>query len=84
MEKIDLIVTRHPGLLSGTKKQNGGGIMKTAQEIKLKCKNSAEAMEMAGKLVDGDQDWDNEKTTYTFEDGSQLVCSGPDFWVTER
>ena len=28
--------------------------------------------------VDVDQDWDNETTTYIFEDGSKLECCGPE------
>lgn len=32
-----------------------------------------------------DQDWDNEKTTYTFEDdGSQIIISGPDVEVIDQ
>lgn len=37
------------------------------------------ALDNAG--VESDQDWENETTTWTFEDGSQIVVSGHDVEV---
>jgi hypothetical protein len=55
-----------------------------AQQLKAECKSAADVMERADKMrADADQDWDNETTTYTFEDGSKMVVSGPSFDVTE-
>ena len=34
------------------------------------------ALDNAG--VESDQDWENETTTWTFEDGSQIIVSGSD------
>ena len=31
--------------------------------------------------VSVDQDWDNEATIYTFDDGSKLIVSGPSYEV---
>lgn len=38
-----------------------------------------EAFAAAGH--EGDQDWGNETTAYTFEDGSKIVISGPSVQV---
>ena len=51
--------------------------MNIAQEIKKAVGNDLNAaIEAAEKLEhEVDQDWDNEKTTFTFTDGSQLACT---------
>ena len=33
--------------------------------------------------LDVNQDWDNESTTWTFSDGSQIAISGPDVTVKD-
>lgn len=44
----------------------------------------AGGLEKADKLAeDRDQDWDNEATTFTFEDGSKLRCSYPTLEVVQ-
>lgn len=56
----------------------------TAQQLKAECKSAADVMKRAEQMrADADQDWDNETTTYTFEDGSKLEVSGPLFDVVE-
>ena len=55
-----------------------------AQQLKSECKSAADVMERADQMrAESDQDWDNETTTYTFDDGSKLVVSGPSFDVAE-
>jgi len=55
-----------------------------AETIKAECKNSSDAMDHAAELeADADQDWNNETATFTFEDGSKLAASGPEFWVVK-
>lgn len=55
-----------------------------AQQLKAECETAADVMERAGHMrADADQNWNNETTTYTFEDGSKMVVSGPYFDVTE-
>lgn len=55
-----------------------------AQQLKSECKSAADVMERADQMrAEADQDWDNETTTYTFDDGSKLVVSGPSFDVAE-
>lgn len=52
--------------------------MTQASEILATSRNSTDGMESAEKTaVATDQDWKNESTIYTFEDGSVLVASGP-------
>jgi hypothetical protein len=51
-----------------------------AQELKAECKDAAEAMQRAELLgAKSVQDWFGETTTFTFEDGSRLIVSGPTF-----
>ena len=55
-----------------------------AQQLKAECKSASDVMERAERMrADADQDWENETTIYTFEDGSKLVVSGPSFDVAE-
>lgn len=55
-----------------------------AQQLKAECKSAADVMERAEQMrADADQDWENETTTYTFEDGSKLAVSYPLFDVVE-
>ena len=52
--------------------------MTTANEILMTARNSTEGMEAAEKLATKtNQDWANEVTIFSFEDGSTLVASGP-------
>jgi len=52
--------------------------MTQASEILAAARNSSEGMESAEEVAKStDQDWANEATIYTFEDGSVLVASGP-------
>ena len=55
-----------------------------AQQLKTECKTAADVMERAAELrADADQNWSEETTTYTFEDGSKMVVSGPTFETIE-
>jgi protein-arginine kinase activator protein McsA len=50
--------------------------MNIAQQIaETNHYNAADVME-ALTNVEGDQDWENESTTWTFEDGSKIVVCG--------
>ena len=52
--------------------------MTQAYEILAASRNSTEGMKSAEDVaVSTDQDWGNEATIYSFEDGSVLVASGP-------
>ena len=55
-----------------TEKQNRVNKMNIAQQIKNTFKTSAASFEECEKLGTADQDFENETTTYTFEDGSKL------------
>jgi hypothetical protein len=57
--------------------------MTTANRIVEASKDAIEAMELAqnGPMQDVDQDWDNETTTWTFQDGSKLVVQNSDFFT---
>ena len=49
-----------------------------AQQIKAEAADASEAMELAEiRCALVSQDWAEESTTYTFEDGSKLELSGP-------
>ena len=51
--------------------------MTTAKKILMTAKNSSDGMNAAEKVaVKTDQDWANEATIYSFEDGSTLIASG--------
>lgn len=55
-----------------------------AQKINEECSSAADVMERSEIIgADTDQDWENETTTYTFDDGSKIVVSGPSFEVLE-
>jgi hypothetical protein len=43
--------------------------------------NAIEAAEVV--CAEKEQDWENEKTTFVFYDGSQMVFSGPEKWVID-
>lgn len=52
--------------------------MTQAYEILASSRNSSAAMDTAEEAaVKTEQNWGNESTIYTFEDGSVLVASGP-------
>ncbi len=52
--------------------------MSTASEIIATSRNSTDGMNAAeASATSTDQDWANESTIYSFEDGSVLVASGP-------
>lgn len=52
--------------------------MTTASEILATARNSNDGMNAAESVAAStDQDWANEATLYTFEDGSVLVANGP-------
>lgn len=51
----------------------------TAQAIASTAADAADAMSAADGFCDGDQDWQNETTTWKFEDGSKLIVSGSDY-----
>lgn len=52
--------------------------MTTAAEILATSRNSTDGMNTAESVATStNQDWDNEATIYSFEDGSVLVASGP-------
>lgn len=51
-----------------------------AHQIEVANNNDPIAMMAAIESMDGaeeNQDWKNERSTYTFDDGSALVFSGP-------
>lgn len=51
--------------------------MTTANEILMSSRNAAAGVEAAEKVAaKTDQDWENEATIFSFEDGSVLVASG--------
>lgn len=52
-----------------------------AQDVAHRAKDANEALNLAGEQVEGDQDWENEATRFTFADGSRLDVSGPGFKV---
>jgi hypothetical protein len=52
--------------------------MTTANEILMTSRNCAAGMEAAKKVATKtNQDWKNEATIFSFEDGSTLVACGP-------
>lgn len=52
--------------------------MTTASEILATARNSNDGMNAAESVAASiEQDWENEATLYTFEDGSVLVANGP-------
>ena len=52
--------------------------MSQAHEIMMSSPDAASAIERAEQgATDTEQDWDNERTIFTFEDGSVLLVSGP-------
>jgi hypothetical protein len=58
--------------------------MSNASEFRSRYSNAAElmtALDNAG--VKSDQDWENERTTWTFDDGSQIVVSGSEIDVID-
>jgi len=51
--------------------------MTKASEILATARDCSEGMDLAEKFaVETDQDWYNESTSYTFEDGTVLLASG--------
>lgn len=56
--------------------------MSVAQKIKELNSGFAAALEYADSIaVEADQDWENEVTIFSFEDGSKLKASYPDLTV---
>lgn len=51
----------------------------TAQEIVDNAIDSADAMEFADVICEGDQDWESETTTWTFSYGSRLGVCGSEY-----
>jgi len=60
------------------------GFEATSIAQKIEIENNGDWLDMTtaiGSMSDDaveDQDWANETTTYTFNDGSKLVFNGPD------
>lgn len=43
--------------------------------------NKEQARELAENMsISQEQDWENENTVFTFEDGSRIYSSGPEFF----
>lgn len=53
-----------------------------AKAIEAVSRNASEAVELAEKrAVAADQNWEEESTTYVFDDNSVLVVRGPEFFA---
>jgi hypothetical protein len=62
------------------------GLKATSIAHKIEMENNGYALDMMAAIdamssqdAAEDQDWTNETSTYTFNDGSKLVFNGPDF-----
>lgn len=55
-----------------------------AKAIETLAKDSTDAIAMAEpRAIAADQNWQEENTTYTFDDNSVLVVSGPNYFAKE-
>lgn len=53
-----------------------------AQEFKANYSDTSDLMTALDNAeIESDQDWENETTTWMFEDGSKIVVSGSDVEV---
>lgn len=58
--------------------------MTIAKAIETLAKDSLAAITLAEQnAIAEDQDWQGESTTYTFDDNSILVVSGPSYYAKE-
>jgi hypothetical protein len=72
-------MTNHPPASAGHKENS---MTTTAQAILSSSKSAADVLDRATAMkADADQDWENETTVFTFEDGSKAWVSATEFDV---